>query len=384
MKQAITERGWGPCLGVYSSLDSQGDRPFGEQTNLFRDLVHLGAQKGVDVVILTPGYVRTQQGWRYDQELKRWVLKPIRQPDVIIRRSGTFSPQSLPQVVQDLNSFKSEGKLHTLPRVCGNKWSLYQVMKSDPELARRFPQTVLARSAREVYRLVQQKGDVYIKPVAGAQGVQVYHLFLQGNKVVASWEKKVRSPFDEEKLRGNFETYVVSESFARLDAFERFWQQTRLRQCLVQDTVVLPRTADNEPFDLRWLVQNCQDYTVVARVARIGRHGSVTTNIHTGAKAMAAENVLATAGGLDSESVLQELDQVALRVARHLETKYGRFAEVGIDMAVQSDGRVFVFEANPTPGRRMLRSLGGDVRKLSLMCLVEYAMRATGLELESM
>lgn len=383
LRQSADEWSLGPCVGFYSNLESTSERPFGEQTNMFIDLSRLGAQKGVDVVILTPGYLRTRRGWRFDYRTERFVQMAIPHPDIIIRRSGTFLPGLLAQVVEDLNSFKSEGKLHTLPRICGNKWALYQTLKTDPQLSGRFPETVLAKNAQEVYRLIQQKGDVYVKPVSGAQGIQVYHLFIEGGKVVAAWERRLQKLNTKTRLRDNFQTDVVSKSFASFAEFSRFWRQTRLHRCLVQDTVVLPRTLKNEPFDFRWLVQNCGEYTVLARVARIGQSGAVTTNIHTGARAMAAETALKAAVWLEPQNVIRQLDEVALRVAERLEAKYGPFAEVGVDMAVRPDGRVFVFEANPTPGRRMLRSLNGDVRKLSLVCLLEYAMRATGFELES-
>lgn len=372
----------GPCLGVYSHIESSDDRPFGEQTKLFVDLSRLGAQKGVDVVVLTPGFQRERQGWRYSKQAGNWIRGSVPNPDVIIRRSGTFPVQFLPHVIQDLSAFKSAGKLHTLPRICGNKWSLYQVLRQDPYLSERIPDTVVANSAQSVAKIVRLKRDVYVKPLAGAQGVNIFHLLLHSGRLVVTWERKNSLGFQRKDNRKGFKTDVLSQEFKTTADFTRFWQATKLQRCLVQDTVKLPRTELNEPFDFRWLVQDCGGMSVVARVARVGQVNAVTTNIHTGARPLPAEEALASAGWTDASQVIDELDQVALAVARRLEHKYGRFAEVGVDMAVQDDGRVYVFEANPTPGRRMLRSLAGNVREMSLVYLLEYARRATGFDTE--
>ncbi len=79
------------------------------------------------------------------------------------------------------------------------------------------------------------------------------------------------------------------------------------------------------------------------------------------------------------DEVIAAVDRVALAVAKRLQRLYGPFAEVGIDLALRKSGEVVVFEVNPTPGRRMLRSLPGNIREMSLHCLVEYAIRANGI-----
>ncbi|OFW80174.1 MAG: hypothetical protein A2201_03670 [Alicyclobacillus sp. RIFOXYA1_FULL_53_8] len=372
----------GPCLGVYSHIESSSERPFGEQTKLFVDLTRLGRQEGVDVVVLTPGFQRAQQGWRYIEQKRRWIRESIPNPDVVIRRSGAFPAQVIRQVAEDLMAFKVAGKLHTLPRICGNKWSLYQVLRQDPYLSSRIPATEVANSAAGVVKIVAAKRDVYVKPLTGAQGVGIFHLLLRGGSLGVTWERKNPLSSRGTDNRHGFKTDVVGEEFTTTADFARFWQATKLQRCLVQDTVQLPRTALNEPFDFRWLVQNRGQMAVVARVARVGQVDAVTTNIHTGARGIAAEQALASASWAHATQVIDELDKVALTVARRLQSQYGQFAEVGVDMAVQEDGNVYVFEANPTPGRRMLRSLTGNVREMSLVYLLEYARRVTGYDTE--
>ncbi|MCL6444217.1 MAG: hypothetical protein K6T83_12305, partial [Alicyclobacillus sp.] len=65
-------------------------------------------------------------------------------------------------------------------------------------------------------------------------------------------------------------------------------------------------------------VQYVDGPAVMARVARVGAIGSVTTNIHTGGQATPAEQALSSAGLAGHAQILSHLDEVALAVAERL------------------------------------------------------------------
>lgn len=366
----------GPCLGLYASAVSKEERVFGEQTVMFQDMVRLGHAFGVDVVIITPGFLKTQVGWRYDTAKANWVQGPLPTPDIVYRRSGTFQ-KPWTDVNHELETFKRQGKLHTLPRSISNKWHFYRLLKTVTGLQDHLPVSHLAKSASDVWHISKSYRDVYVKPLTGAQGISVYRLQMHRAMLLASWEVRDfgRSGHKHSKA---LSTSVKERQIVGEADFLKFWQQTGLRQCIVQETINLPRTDEGRPFDFRWLIQCTDEPHVVARVARVGKPQSVTTNIHTGGKAVDAGQVLHFIDGDSKQDFTAKLDNVALAVAETLRKKLGPFAEMGVDLAVRPDGRIIVFEVNPTPGRRMLRSLVGTVREMSLEYLLEYAIRATG------
>jgi len=368
-----------PRLGVYASLEANPNRPFGEQTKMFEDLTEIGYHRGVDVVVLCPGYRSSGQAWRFFRASKRWTLQRVPMPDVVLRRSGTFRAP-IEVVNADLKYFERQHRLHSLPRSCSNKWTFYQDMTGDPALRSYFPKTTVASSGREILQFLKGHPDIYVKPLNGAQGVSIYRIVQSGNRITVSRERRLAPRATERKSHlFNAETRIEDREFVNSGDFLQDWQHTKLRRVLVQETVKLPRTRDGRPFDFRWLIQYVKQVKVVARVARVGGPHSITTNIHTGGQAMPAEQVLESAGWERVSETIGKLDSAALAVADRLRLKHGPFAEVGIDLALYPNGDVAVFEANPTPGRRMLRSLPGNVRALSLRFLIEYAIRATGL-----
>ncbi|MCL6637319.1 MAG: YheC/YheD family protein [Alicyclobacillus sp.] len=366
-----------PRLGVYVHPAVIPRSPFGQQTQLLIDLTRLGQQYGVEVGVLTPGYVQSRQGWIYTGE--GWEMRRLPLPDVVLRRSGAFPGIAPGLVAADLRYFRQRRCLHTLPRKCGNKGYVSRWLQREERLRPYVPPSRVAVGAAEVYDCVQALRDAYVKPLTGSRGAAVFRLIWEGGGLRARWHGSPRGPVLSPLgyRRSQPVVTTVHECWLHnLDEFTRFYTRTGLRRCLVQATIPLPETAGGGPFDLRWLVQFTDAPQVVARVARVGLPGAVTTNIHAGAKALPAESVLQEAG-FSQPAACEQIDQVALTLAERLRAEHGPYAELGVDFAVTPSGQPMILEINPTPGRRMLKSLGAEVRERSLACLLEYAIKAT-------
>ncbi|MFD1674628.1 YheC/YheD family protein [Alicyclobacillus fodiniaquatilis] len=369
----------GPVLGLYVDRLPSKDRPFGEQTHMFEELTTYGQAMGVHVVILSPGDVAQRRVMHFDSARKTWRNHERIFPDIVIRRSGSFAKLNAQKAQRELQQLQEKGRLYTLPRASSNKWTLYQVLSVETSLRPFLPRTTLCTSGRDLYRMVMARKDVYLKPPGGAQGISIYHVQQNGNRTKVQWEKRKVSR-NTERYTNVFQpqTELKKALLSTQDEFVGFWRRTGMRRCIVQDTVQLPRLNDS-PFDFRWLVQASDNPEVIARVARIGQKNAITTNIHTGGQAKKAEDLIEQAVGKDKTTrYIQQMDDIAMTVVRTLAKRYGAFAEVGIDLAISTSGDIYIFEINPTPGRRMLRMLSPDTRRLSLDSMLEYAIRATG------
>ncbi|WAH35333.1 YheC/YheD family protein [Alicyclobacillus dauci] len=369
----------GPILGLYVDRTASLDRPFGEQTRMFEELTTYGRSLGVHVVILTPGDLQAKCVNRYNTHAECWMVNENLIPDIVIRRSGSFTKSNAEQAKWELLQFQKSGRLHTLPRECSNKWTIHQILSNTTDLKDHLPRTTLCTSAGDLFDAVMARRDVYVKPPGGAQGVSIYHLKRMGKQVQASWERRI-VPRQTERVSSVFkpETKLLYRNLSSQMDFQKFWKASRLKRAIVQDTVPLPKV-NGAPYDFRWLVQASDSPTIIARVARVGQSGAVTTNIHTGGIAKSAEDLVERAVGCKRrDAMLETMDSIATGVVRTLKHKYGDFAELGIDLALTPAGEIYIFEINATPGRRMLRMVSPGARRLSLELLLEYAIRATG------
>ncbi|GMA61473.1 YheC/YheD family protein [Alicyclobacillus fastidiosus] len=369
----------GPVVGLYADRLASADRQFGEQTRMFEELSTYGQALGAFIVVQTPGDVGAKSAQVYDGGARTWTTMQNLTPDLVLRRTGTFHKSHAQVAKQELQQLMARGRLHTLPSQCSNKWALYQVLRSTSELRAHLPTTTLCTSGTQLFQEVMARRDVYVKPPGGSQGVSVYHMTRKGHAIQVSFERRI-VPRSTERYSKIFEPRTTVETLTIRTPQEctAFWKRTRLARAVVQDTIELAQS-DGKPYDFRWLVQSSDEPSVVARVARVGQRGAVTTNIHTGGAAHEAEELVQKVVGRDSvKDKIAKMDELASAVVKTLANRYGAFAELGVDLALRPDGRIFIFEVNPTPGRRMLRMLSPDTRRLSLECLLEYAIRATG------
>lgn len=333
---------------------------------------------GVRVIVLTPGDYGTNQGLRYNPERRTWVRERAVVPDIVLRRSSSFSKATAALATRELNQLKAIGKLHTLPRIASNKWTFYKLLARVPQLRGHLPRTSLCSSGRELFNTLQSRSDVYIKPLGGSRGVSIYRLRRDGAALLASWERRI-VPRKHDQTSNVFQpdTRIEERAIPTLADCLAFWKETKLRRAIVQDTVCLPKR-DGSPYDFRWLMGGSDKPQVVARIARLGRPQSITTNIHTGGRAVEAEEMIEDiVGKSQRDQTVRRLDQVAMRVVQTLAKAYGPFAEVGIDLALTENGDIYIFEMNPTPGRRMLRNVDSSLHRLSLEAILEYVIRAT-------
>ncbi|GMA48898.1 hypothetical protein GCM10025857_02550 [Alicyclobacillus contaminans] len=184
----------GTVFAVYVDGPEKSGALFGEQTSMFRDLTSLGKELDVDVTVLTPGYARTRNGWRWDESGARWESVAMAYPDVVIRRSGSFRHASPRTVQADLRHFASAQRLHTLPREISNKWTFYQKMNDHASIRHALPHTHVANGPEHVLRALSRYEDVYLKPLNGAQGVGVVRVMVEDGEPVALYEQRIPPP----------------------------------------------------------------------------------------------------------------------------------------------------------------------------------------------
>lgn len=114
--------------------------------------------------------------------------------------------------------------------------------------------------------------------------------------------------------------------------------------------------------DYRLLIQKNGrgEWEVTGCAGRIGPHRSITSNLHGGGSAVSQDKLLAYrfAAPEKMESIKQEMNSFAYKLADFLETKFGKLCELGMDIAVDPRGNVWLLEVNPKPSREVFRKIG--------------------------
>ncbi len=125
------------------------------------------------------------------------------------------------------------------------------------------------------------------------------------------------------------------------------------------------------------MTKNGNNEWIVAGIgAKKAGKGSVTTHIRSGGVLMTPEQALKQTFGPKAEAVLDNAKETAVMLAQQIEknNKY-LLGELGFDLGIDQDEKVWMFEANAKPGRSIFKhpSLKSQGRE-SIENLVDYCL----------
>lgn len=352
-----------PVIGV---LTWREGRRFAEPA-YFRRLIGEGRRLGAVVFLFSPQDVdRTGRRVRgfVPGERGNWKARWFPWPDIVIDRYRYYPKQKhrayLPFRKQNLFLYANNR--------LANKWKVHQVLWEDEEMRRWLPET-LEYSRENLRTMLQCHPLLYVKPSNGSGGRGILRVERAGGSYVllgrGSQSGRKRTVLrSTEAVCHYVDRWVEKEKWGR----ECFVVQQGLR------IELLPRRA----VDLRLLIQKdgTGTWAVTGLGVRAGKAESAASNLHAGGKAAAALPFLTTVFGAErAQAVLSECHALAHNTARAIERNFGRMMELGLDIGVDTEGRVWLIEVNPKPGRDIFRHLGeGNLYREAVRRPIQYAL----------
>ncbi len=144
------------------------------------------------------------------------------------------------------------------------------------------------------------------------------------------------------------------------DLFRELKKTARGRSYLLQKGIYL-KTSNGRPFDLRTMVQKSKrgKWVATAIFVKLGLKNKVVTNYHQGGRLALVKPTLLRAGctAAEIEDYLRRLKTLGLKTARCFEGKSRRFKELGLDVALDRKGRLWILEVNTRPNFYGLKTL---------------------------
>ncbi|AIQ54627.1 YheC/YheD family endospore coat-associated protein [Paenibacillus sp. FSL R7-0331] len=145
---------------------------------------------------------------------------------------------------------------------------------------------------------------------------------------------------------------------------------------LVQERIPLAELNDR-PFDLRVTVQRGWggDWQITGMFAKLAAPGGFVSNIARGGEAYSSSSVLEQLfGGETAASIRMSVEALSVMIARQLERSLPGLADIGLDIGVTRDGRLYFIECNGRDQRYGFQKAGlGNLWKDSYRKPMGYA-----------
>ncbi|MCC3379574.1 YheC/YheD family protein [Paenibacillus farraposensis] len=216
----------------------------------------------------------------------------------------------------------------------------YREMQEHPVLRFHLPETNWISKAR-TFRMLDEYRTVYIKPNYGSGGTGVIRAKKLGRRYeirCGSNRRIVRSHAVRKAIR----TYRRSH--------RRYLVQQGLRLAKYQGSI----------FDVRVYMQKPEsEWVISGMTGRVAAPRKVVTNYRKGGHAAPLSKVLLKVFENDRTKMKETLDQIielSKMVADTIDKNYP-YRELGIDLAIEKSGQIWIIEANPHPGHKLFKQL---------------------------
>lgn len=220
-----------------------------------------------------------------------------------------------------------------------NKKDIHSRLVSHPRIRPFIPETRTAPALTEIQELLEKYHIVYLKPDAGSSGKDIYKVsVMNGMEYVCQYHNGSQN---------------VQVAYSNLSLLIEQHIGEKLSVYLVQQGIVLAKV-DQCPFDFRvHLNKNIHNQWVVSGMAaKIASVDSVTTHERTGGIIVHHLEALRRAFGDRAYNLETRVMQVSIRAGSAIEESFGcPIGELGLDIGVDVNGHIWIFEINSKPGR---------------------------------
>ncbi len=342
------------------SVRRPGIRPFAEG-GYFCELMAAGRRLGLRVIAFSPLDIdwsrRQVYGFTYHRGIGwRSAYYPI--PTVIYDRlfPGKGSWQAY---------WRAAGRLRRLRRVrfmgkgLHGKWQMYRIVRRDEQLSRYLPETHRAYNFSVIAAMLHKYSVIFLKPMFGSGGTGIIRVSRSRTGYI------VRGKHGTGRYKLNVPS-VAGLRVALSGINSRYLVQQGLKLNYLHGST----------YDVRVIAQkNGQGkWQVSGMAARIGRKGSITSNLHTGGIARTVESIVKQCFPEQADQIIEQINEMAIGIADLMDRKAGPVCDLGLDLGIDVTGRIWLIEVNSKPGRKVFRwTRDRAARRRSVQTPMEYA-----------
>ncbi len=271
-------------------------------------------------------------GFYWHSRSNRWLRQEFSFPDILYIRDGIDKRYTQTFVKLCNIISKNNGKLITHQRF--NKWRLYQIMNEDPAMKNYLPVTRTVKHPDDIKMMLQNYKVVYLKSHFGKKGEYVLRVEVlpHGGYRYCYYRHELLT------------VKSVSGFQALMDVVNKFFQGKRF---LIQQAIQLLKYK-NRLIDMRAELQRNGDggLEIAGISVRLGRPGSPVT---THGDAFRFDDFFVQKMGYSKknlEALRSVVHELLFNVYEYIENNYDQYAEIGIDLAIDTNGKMWFIEAN--------------------------------------
>lgn len=214
-----------------------------------------------------------------------------------------------------------------------SKWLKTQWLLEDPFIQKYVPHT-LPFNQRNLNAMLDDYTSVFFKPTNGSGGKNIIRI---------------------RKTAGGYQTQLNTSKTSYSTAAQLYRDLNRfagIRPYLLQKGIRLAKS-NGKPFDIRVMVQKTKQgaWVSTALFTKVGNPNKVATNYNQGGSLKTFGKTMKGASFSPNFTpyLESELKRLGVAVGENFDRHYKGFQELGLDVAIDSNGRAWILEVNTRP-----------------------------------
>jgi hypothetical protein len=267
----------------------------------------------------------TMKGYLFNPVTNQWDEGTFPYPSSVFIMTGTVS-------FEWIEHFQSVMGDSLFNDFYFNKWSIHKRLAASPHVKDYLPSSILYEKPSNIYSFLKQYPNAIIKSINASKGSYIYKISTDGHNLVIAYPKK-----------GETNKVQFKNKNEACSLFKKYFEE---REFMIQQSLDLI-TYQNRTIDFRLiLVKNQQgQWQIMGMFSRHGQPGNILSNISPMIKS--GEETLKEVLQLSDsniEALIQEIFHVAIEAVKAIENTGVHFANTGVDMAIDKEGKIWIIE----------------------------------------
>jgi glutathione synthase/RimK-type ligase-like ATP-grasp enzyme len=223
-----------------------------------------------------------------------------------------------------------------------DKWTIQSHLQSHADLKAYLPHTSLVTGFSHLSEVLKKEKACVLKPVSGGGGRGVILLEVSGKSVKATYH------IGKNKQIKRFATFNALQ----------LWTKKVLQHSYMIQPYLSIQDKNGYPCDIRILLQKTKNgkWAMVGKAIRKGYQYGFLSNLNGGAEILRFEEWHHSLPKKQQALLLDDLETIAALVPQVLEEKHGPLFELGLDICLANDGKIWLLDVNSKPGRKSIIS----------------------------
>ncbi|WP_170006617.1 YheC/YheD family endospore coat-associated protein [Bacillus fonticola] len=336
----------GPLVGIYTAgFSPVRIRPIGERTPFFARLLQTKKTVGMIPFVFGSEHIQwtdqTINGWVWEEGEWRQRIFPF--PTVVYDRLPNRRSERRRKNRITKDRLQTDYGVAWYNHNFFNKWHVTELLAKDAATQRFVPDTVRLRDATTLETMLKKHKTVYVKPIHGSLGKGIFQCFYRAKS--GHYDVRYQEDGGEKRLRRFSSVQGV---------YDLIKEERKSVAMLVQQGISLIQYEDR-PLDFRVHVNKDQfgEWVISCVAIKVAGKGSATTHVKSGGEVKTIRECVPRD---EQDGLLHTIQEASLTIGSVLDHHWeGLIGEVGLDIGMDTNGRVWIFEANSRPGRSIFK-----------------------------